>query len=58
MEEERERDPDALAEDIRTKVMNNINRKKASGATETTMISTANRRKSKLPIMLGTVIAA
>ena len=56
--EEKERDPDALDEDIRTKVNKKISARKGLGVNESTMISTANRKNKAPAIALGTVMAA
>jgi len=55
---EKERDPDALDDDIRTKVNKMINLRKGDMLNETSM-TTPGSKKSKAPaIALGTVIAA
>lgn len=56
--EEKERDPDALDEDIRTKVNKKISTRKGLGVNESTMITTANRKNKAPAIALGTVMAA
>jgi len=58
LEEEKERDPDALDEDIRTKVNKKISQKKGIDMNESSYIATAPRKSKAPAIALGTVIAA
>ena len=55
---EKERDPDALDEDIRQIVNAKISAKKGGIGNETSMITTGQRKRKEPAIALGTVIAA
>ena len=56
---EKERDPDALDEDIRTKVNKMVSQRRAGDTLNETSMTTPGSKKSKAPaIALGTVMAA